>query len=94
MQPESACSSGKISMRPPALTPSLSTRDEVDPLLTPITLDPAHPFPRVINKALCLALLLKRKRRGAGAQNSLLGVVTVPRALPRLISGPLDRRDP
>ena len=28
---------------------------EVDPLLTPITLDPAHPFPRVINKALCLA---------------------------------------
>ncbi len=61
---------------------------EVDPLLTPITLDPAHPFPRVINKALCLALLLKRKRRGAGAQSSLLGVVTVPRALPRLISLP------
>src|SRR5271170_59148 len=61
---------------------------EVDPLLTPITLDPAHPFPRVINKALCLALLLKRKRRGAGAQNSLLGVVTVPRALPRLIPVP------
>jgi polyphosphate kinase len=63
-------------------------QDEVDPLLTPITLDPAHPFPRVINKALCLALLLKRKRRGAGAQNSLLGVVTVPRALPRLIPLP------
>ncbi|AXC14362.1 Polyphosphate kinase [Acidisarcina polymorpha] len=61
---------------------------EVDPLLTPITLDPAHPFPRVINKALCLALLLRRKRRGAGAQNSLLGVVTVPRALPRLVSLP------
>ncbi len=63
-------------------------QNEVDPLLTPITLDPAHPFPRVINKALCLALLLKRKRRGAGAQNALLGVVTVPRALPRLISLP------
>jgi polyphosphate kinase len=62
--------------------------NEVDPLLTPITLDPAHPFPRVINKALCLALLLKRKRRGAGAQHSLLGVVTVPRALPRLIALP------
>jgi polyphosphate kinase len=61
---------------------------EVDPLLTPITLDPAHPFPRVINKALCLALLLRRKRRGAGSQHSLLGVVTVPRALPRLISLP------
>src|ERR1700733_5033515 len=62
--------------------------ERVEPLMTPVTLDPAHPFPRVINKALCLALLLKRKRRGAGAQNSLLGVVTVPRALPRLIALP------
>lgn len=61
---------------------------EVDPLLTPITLDPAHPFPRVINKALCLALLLRRKRKGAGATSPLLGVVTVPRALPRLVKLP------
>ncbi len=37
---------------------------EVDPLLTPITIDPAHPFPRVLNKALCLALLLRRKAQG------------------------------
>ena len=61
---------------------------EVDPLLTPITLDPSHPFPRVINKALCLALLLRRKRKGAGSLNSLLGVVTIPRALPRLVALP------
>src|SRR6266536_312430 len=33
---------------------------ELDPLLTPVTVDPAHPFPRVINKALCVALLLRR----------------------------------
>src|SRR5579872_226461 len=59
---------------------------EVDPLLTPITIDPAHPFPRVLNKAMCLALLLRRKRRGA--PGPVLGVLTVPRALPRLIRLP------
>jgi len=59
---------------------------EVDPLLTPITIDPAHPFPRVLNKALCIALLLRRKRRGTSGP--VLGVVTVPRALPRLVPLP------
>jgi polyphosphate kinase len=54
----------------------------VEPLLTPVTVDPAHPFPHVLNKALCLAFLLKRKRR---AGQIYLGVVTVPRALPRLV---------
>ncbi|HUK87892.1 MAG TPA: polyphosphate kinase 1 [Terriglobales bacterium] len=58
---------------------------ELDPLLTPVTVDPAHPFPRVINKALCLALLLKRRRRSAAAY---MGVVTVPRALPRVVRLP------
>jgi polyphosphate kinase len=59
---------------------------EVDPLLTPIAIDPAHPFPRVLNKALCLALLLRRKRKSSGPQ--VLGVVTVPRALPRFVRIP------
>ncbi|HUY80266.1 MAG TPA: polyphosphate kinase 1 [Acidobacteriaceae bacterium] len=59
---------------------------EVDPLLTPITIDPAHPFPRVLNKALCIALLLRRKRHGSAGP--VLGVVTVPRALPRLVALP------
>ena len=59
---------------------------EVDPLLTPITIDPAHPFPRVLNKALCIALLLRRKRKGT--PGPVLGVVTVPRALPRLVPLP------
>jgi polyphosphate kinase len=59
---------------------------EVDPLLTPITIDPAHPFPRVLNKAMCLALLLKRKRRGTAGP--VLGVLTVPRALPRFVRLP------
>jgi len=58
---------------------------ELDPLLTPITVDPAHPFPRVINKALCVAFLLRRRRR---ASLTYTGVVTVPRALPRLVRLP------
>jgi polyphosphate kinase len=60
---------------------------EVDPLLTPVTIDPSHPFPRVLNKALCIGLLLRHKRRGLKAATSL-GVVTVPRALPRLVPLP------
>ena len=59
---------------------------EVDPLLTPISIDPAHPFPRVLNKALCLALLLRAKRRSSSPL--VLGVVTVPRALPRFVRLP------
>ena len=58
---------------------------DVEPLLTPVTIDPAHPFPHVLNKALCVAFLLRRQRRGAP---ELLGVVTVPRALPRLVRLP------
>lgn len=59
-------------------------RDEVDPLLTPVTIDPSHPFPRVLNKALCLALLLRRKR----SKGSSLGVITVPRSLSRMVPLP------
>lgn len=58
---------------------------ELDPLLTPVTVDPAHPFPRVINKALCVAFLLRRRRRSS---LTYTGVVTVPRALPRLVRLP------
>jgi len=54
---------------------------EVDPLLTPVTVDPAHPFPRVLNKALCVALVPRHKRV---TTRSYLGLITVPRLLPRL----------
>src|ERR1700690_147202 len=60
---------------------------ELDPLLTPVTVDPSHPLPRVINKALCLGLLLRRRRRCA---LTYTGVVSVPRALPRLVRLPSD----
>jgi polyphosphate kinase len=58
---------------------------ELDLLLTPVTVDPAHPFPRVINKALCVAFLLRRRRRSS---TTYTGVVTVPRSLPRLVRLP------
>lgn len=66
--------------------------NEVDPLLTPVTIDPSHPFPRVLNKALCIALLLrhKRKRSIAAKAHRALGVVTVPRSLPRVVSLPAE----
>jgi polyphosphate kinase len=63
---------------------------EIDLLLTPVTLDPAHPFPRVINKALCVAFLLRRRRRSS---MTYTGVVTVPRALPRLVRLPSEGTD-
>ena len=60
--------------------------EQIDPLLTPVTIDPSHPFPRVLNKALCVALLLRPKRRSSGSSKArALGVITVPRSLPTLL---------
>jgi polyphosphate kinase len=58
----------------------------VEPMLTPVTVDPSHPFPHVLNKALCISFLLRRKRGGNG--KTYFGVLTVPRALPRLLCVP------
>ncbi len=67
---------------------------EVDPLLTPVTIDPSHPFPRVLNKALCIGLLLRRKRSSRkDVPSGLLGVVTVPRSLPRVLRLPFDENN-
>lgn len=64
-------------------------QDQVDPLLTPVTLDPSHPFPRVLNKALCLAVLLRTKRRSAaGRASRMFGILTIPRTLPTLLALP------
>lgn len=60
----------------------------VSPMLTPVTVDPAHPFPHVLNKALCVAFLLRRQR--GGSNKPYFGVVTVPRALPRLLRLPSE----
>lgn len=63
--------------------------EQIDPLLTPVTLDPSHPFPRLLNKALCIALLLRPKRRARGSSKAeALGVITLPRSLPTLLTLP------
>jgi len=61
---------------------------ELMPVLTPIALDPAHPFPRVLNKSLNFAVELEGK--DAFGRNSGNAIVQAPRALPRVIALPAD----
>lgn len=60
----------------------------VMPVLTPVGLDPAHPFPRVLNKSLNFAVELEG--RDAFGRNSNAAIVQAPRALPRVIRLPRD----
>src|SRR6266850_8528373 len=59
---------------------------EMMPLLTPIGLDPSHPFPRVFNKSLNFAVELEG--RDAFGRDSRAAIVQAPRVLPRLIRLP------
>jgi polyphosphate kinase len=64
---------------------------EVLPVLTPIGLDPAHPFPRVFNKSLNFAVELQGK--DAFGRTSGAAIVQAPRVLPRIIRLPQDISD-
>jgi polyphosphate kinase len=58
----------------------------VYPVLTPLAIDPGHPFPHVHNKSLNIALLVERKR---GKQlQELFAVVQVPAVLDRVVALP------
>ncbi|MES2885986.1 MAG: polyphosphate kinase 1 [Pseudomonadota bacterium] len=59
---------------------------ELLPVLSPIGLDPAHPFPRLLNKSLNFIVSLNGK--DAFGREARLAVVQAPRALPRLIRIP------
>ncbi len=61
---------------------------EVMPVLTPIGLDPSHPFPRVLNKSLNFAVELNGK--DAFGRNSAKAIVQAPRVLPRAILMPSE----
>ena len=59
---------------------------EVRPLLTPIVLDPAHPFPQVVNKSLNFIVELAGK--DAFGKGTTIAVMKAPRVLPRIIRLP------
>jgi polyphosphate kinase len=59
---------------------------EVQPLLLPVGLDPAHPFPQVANKSLNFIVQLSGK--DAFGRSNEIAIVKVPRVLPRLIPLP------
>jgi len=60
--------------------------DELLPVLTPIGLDPAHPFPRVLNKS--LNFVVELEGRDAFGRQAVMGIVQAPRALPRVVRMP------
>ncbi|HEX9626914.1 MAG TPA: polyphosphate kinase 1 [Acidiferrobacterales bacterium] len=59
---------------------------ELLPMLNPLGLDPAHPFPRILNKS--LNFIVSLEGRDAFGRRSGVAVVQAPRALPRLIPLP------
>jgi polyphosphate kinase len=58
------------------------------PVLSPLGLDPAHPFPRILNKSLNFIVSLSGK--DAFGRNTGFAIVQAPRALPRLIQIPRE----
>lgn len=71
---------------PPDALAALDERfhNEVFPILTPIAIDPGHPFPHVRNKSLNLGVMFSRE----GESEPGFGVVQVPMMLPRLLEVP------
>jgi len=61
-------------------------RREIFPVLTPLAVDPGHPFPLLLNKSLNLAVILQRP----GSSEKLFAVVQAPSVLPRFVTLPSD----
>ncbi len=64
---------------------------QVLPVLTPMGLDPSHPFPRILNKSLNFVVLVAGD--DAYGREASIGVVQIPRALPRLLRLPIHCSD-
>jgi len=63
-------------------------RTDVRPVLTPLAIDPAHPFPQLLNKSLNMMVHLEMSQSGQRLRH--LAVVQVPRVLSRLVKLPRD----
>jgi polyphosphate kinase len=80
---------GVLLMKPEALSPEQLAQldaqfhNEVFPILTPIAIDPGHPFPHLRNKSLNLGVMFTR-----GEHDNGFGVVQVPMMLPRMLEVP------
>ena len=60
---------------------------EIFPVLTPLAIDPLHPFPHLLNKSLNLVVLLQRPKE----TDTRFAVVQVPAMLPRFVQLPTDK---
>jgi polyphosphate kinase len=63
-------------------------REQIQPVLSPLGLDPAHPFPKILNKSLNIIVVLEG--RDAFGRAGHLAVVRAPRSLPRIIQLPQE----
>ncbi len=63
-------------------------RNEILPVLSPLGLDPVHPFPRILNKSLNIAVV--REGKDAFGRSGQLAIVRAPRSLPRVIQLPSE----
>jgi polyphosphate kinase len=63
-------------------------RDEIAPIITPIGLDPTHPFPLLVNKS--LNFVVELEGMDAFGRDSGLAIIPAPRSLPRIIRLPED----
>ena len=61
-------------------------QEEIMPVLSPLGLDPAHPFPKILNKSLNVVVQLEG--RDAFGREGHLAIVRAPRSLPRIIRLP------
>lgn len=60
---------------------------EIYPVLTPLAIDPGHPFPHLLNKSLNLAVVLQKHKQ----KERLFAVVQVPSVLPRFLTLPSEK---